>query len=275
MITLHVLIENTARPGFTPQHGLSLHITTPRHRLLFDVGQNGLFISHAGKMGLSLSQVDAMILSHGHFDHGGGIADFFAVNQRAYLYAAPGAFAPHYARRGDGTVESIGLEPALGRHRRVQFAGPRQKLDEELTLFAGVTGRELLSPAGNNMLIEREGQLAPDPFEHEQSLLITAAGSPAVLVAGCAHRGIVNIVTRARDILGRDPEIVVGGFHLSRPREGSEVDPAVVDALADRLSQFSSRFYTCHCTGRGPYERLRQRLGEQIGYLSTGERLTV
>ena len=51
MITLHVLIENTARPGFTPQHGLSLHITTPRHRLLFDAGQNGLFISHAGKMG--------------------------------------------------------------------------------------------------------------------------------------------------------------------------------------------------------------------------------
>ena len=110
MITLHVLIENTARPGFTPQHGLSLHITTPRHRLLFDVGQNGLFISHAGKMGLSLSQVDAMILSHGHFDHGGGIADFFAVNQRAYLYAAPGAFAPHYARRGgrDGGVHRPG-----------------------------------------------------------------------------------------------------------------------------------------------------------------------
>ena len=100
MITLHVLIENTARPGFTPQHGLSLHITTPRHRLLFDAGQNGLFISHAGKMGLSLSQVDAMILSHGHFDHGGGNRRFLRRQPAGLSLRRAGGLRPPLRPRG-------------------------------------------------------------------------------------------------------------------------------------------------------------------------------
>ena len=70
---------------------------------------------------------------------------------------------------------------------------------------------------------------------------------------------------------------MVGGVPpLPSPGRGSEVDPAVVDALADPpLPIFQPVLHLPHCTGRGPYERLRQRLGEQIGYLSTGERLTV
>ena len=94
------LMENTAcSPEFACEHGLSLYIETGKRKLLFDAGQSGAFAENAGKLGIDLRQVDAFVLSHGHYDHGGGLPRFLEVNRQAMIYVNQFAFEPHYHGR--------------------------------------------------------------------------------------------------------------------------------------------------------------------------------
>ena len=96
-MTITSLLENTAaRAGIAAEHGLSLYIETATRRILFDMGQTDLFARNAEALGIDLSRVDLAILSHGHYDHGGGLAAFLEINQTAPVYLTEAAFLPHY-----------------------------------------------------------------------------------------------------------------------------------------------------------------------------------
>ena len=105
-----VLLENTAASSdMEVEHGLSLFIETGTKTILFDMGQTDLFARNAGKLGCDLSRVDAAVLSHGHYDHGGGLERFLEINSHAPVYLSPYAFEPHY----NGSDKYIGLDTAI------------------------------------------------------------------------------------------------------------------------------------------------------------------
>ena len=107
------LLENTRQAeAFTAEHGLSLYIETARRRILLDTGQTGAFAANAAALGVDLAAVDTAVLSHGHYDHGGGLERFLALNRTAPLYLSRHAFEAHY----HGPEKYIGLDPALQRH---------------------------------------------------------------------------------------------------------------------------------------------------------------
>ena len=109
------LMENTAcREDLCCEHGLSLYIETENHRILFDAGQSAAFADNAEKLGVALETVDFAVLSHGHYDHGGGLGKFLECNKGAPVYVSSHAFEPHYSRNG-----YIGLEPALQHSERM------------------------------------------------------------------------------------------------------------------------------------------------------------
>ena len=110
-----------------------------------------------------------------------------------------------------------------------------------------------------------------DAFSHEQNLLLEEDGK-LVLIAGCAHCGMVNILERAAELAGRMPDVVVGGMHLAVGRAAPD---DFILALAQQLRTYPCRFYTCHCTGAHPFALLRQVLGEQITALSGGNTLLI
>ena len=253
-----VLQEDTAcRCDVTAEHGLSLYIETENHKMLFDMGQTNLFEENARALGVDLSAVDLAILSHGHYDHGGGLARFLEINDHAPVYVHPFAFEPHY----NGPVKYIGLDPMLLQTGRLILTGGDCVIDENLFLHDCADKPRPYPGHGAGLTVARGGQRIPDPFNHEQYLLIRE-GERRILISGCSHKGIENIVSWFM------PDVLVGGFHLAK------LDP-VADApqlasIADTLLASPAAFYTGHCTGATSFNALHAIMGERLHALSAG-----
>ena len=147
-------------------------------------------------------------------------------------------------------------------------------INDKLQLFSEVKS-ERLNPSGNqDLLMETSGKIVPDDFAHEQNLIIME-GENTVLIAGCAHKGVVNILEHFRLLRGHFPSHVIGGFHLYNPAANKYEDPAVVAEVGAYLLGTGAKFYTGHCTGIESYERLKTIMGEKIDYISTGSLITI
>ena len=268
------LVENTTNnPSLGTQHGLSLYIEANGRKILFDMGADGLFLENANKLGIDLAGVDLAIVSHGHDDHGGGLGTFLEYNQRAPVYLNRRAFGNYYTKRMQMPVY-IGLRQDLERSRRMVFVDEYTDLGDGLTLFSGVTGKEYASPANARLFMRRGQKMEADDFLHEQDLLIVEEGK-ALLIGGCAHCGIVNILERSKEILGRAPDVVVSGFHLYNSGLPMKEENRFVGSIAKRLRQEPTHYYTCHCTGERPFDLLKADLGQQIQYLAAGDTVEV
>jgi len=203
-VKMTVLLENTAcGETLRHAHGLSLYFETARTKLLFDTGPNPAFAANAESLGVDLSAVDIAVLSHGHYDHGGGLRTFLQKNQRARVCVHEGAFGAYYAAEPDGTRRYIGIDPAL-REFADRFVTTRgvTRIGDELTLFDDVSD-DFGSMSASEKLTELlpDGRpTVPDAFRHEQDLLITNGGEGRLLVGRlCAHRGIVKTSAPRRE----------------------------------------------------------------------------
>ncbi len=267
------LVENTSlRKELGSEHGLSLYIETKRHKILFDSGATDLFAKNAEILGVDLSGADIAFLSHAHYDHGGGLKTFLRINDRAKIYAGQTAFSGYYANETDKPKRYIGLDPALSDSGRFVFVSDRLKADEELELFSGVKCLRL-NPTGNADILKADGNdLVRDDFAHEVNLVIRE-NEKTVMITGCAHCGIVNILEHLQREAGIVPDVVIGGFHLSNPARGGSERTEIVGEIAAFLLGRETRYYTCHCTGMESYNRLKAAMGDKIDYLSGGRTL--
>ena len=253
------LLENTtARADMLVEHGLSLYIETESHRILFDMGQTDLFYENAITLGIDLATVDIAILSHGHYDHGGGLRKFLEINSHAPVYIHKDAFLPHY----NGTEKYIGLDPALQDHPQIVFTNDEYRISDALTLFS-CNNRVKGHPTIPSGLTEKAGGVfLPDDFRHEQYLRMEENGKQ-VLISGCSHKGILDITEWFK------PDVLIGGFHYSK----LPLDEALAEA-AKSLAAHLTVFFTCHCTGCAQYEFMRQYI-PSLHYLSCGQTISV
>ena len=182
-MTITSLVENTSREDFPVEHGLSLHIRLEDGRqILFDMGQGNLFARNAEQLGIRLSEIDMAIVSHGHYDHGGGLGTFLELNPHAPVYLNSHAFEPHYSLRDKG-LAYIGLNPKLKGNERLISCEEVVSIDNGIILFADVTD-DCLCPTGNKLLFGPTPD-TNDNFCHEQSLLIEENGKTVLSLPGC------------------------------------------------------------------------------------------
>lgn len=251
------LIENTtADEALASEHGLSLYLETDNVKLLFDAGQTAAFADNAEKMGIDLSAVDLAVLSHGHYDHSGGLMRFLELNDHAPLYLSQHAFERHYNAMND----EIGIDPSLRKSDRLIACGDTTKLPwPNMTIFScnDRTASEPLDHAGLQM--DGEQGLCPDDFRHEQYLLIEEQGR-RILISGCSHKGILNIAHWFR------PDVLIGGFHFMKM---DPEDPRLEQA-AKALLELPTTYYTGHCTGQDQFAKLKQWMGDRLQYISSG-----
>ncbi|MBE6737401.1 MAG: MBL fold metallo-hydrolase [Ruminococcaceae bacterium] len=250
-----VLAENTTTStDLEAEHGLSLYIETERHNILFDTGQSDLFIKNAEKLGIDLTQADLALISHGHYDHGGGLAHFLELNKTAPVYINKHAFEPHY----NGKDKYIGLDTALEDKPRLVFTEDAFKIDEELCLFTCNEKEKSFDLGSFGLNMVQNGRFVPDDFRHEQYLLIKENGKE-ILISGCSHKGIMDITSWFK------PYALVGGFHFSK----LPLDETLME-YSKTLQSFGTRFYTCHCTGYEQYEFMKEHI-DNLSYISTGD----
>lgn len=267
------LAENTSvSEEYGNEHGLSLYIETESHQLLFDVGASGLFAENAEKLGLDLSKVDILVISHGHSDHGGGLKTFLEINDQAAIYLNRKAFENHYSNRANG-VAYIGLDQEMLANPRFVFLDEDFVIDDTLCIFSNVQGERCQSTANADLLMEKEGVMVGDDFCHEQNLIIREKNQ-VVLVAGCAHHGIINILDHMASY-DLTPTAVIGGFHLYNRSRKKPVSKELIEEIGNELLKSETSYYTCHCTGEEPYQMLKTMLGDQINYLATGSLVNI
>lgn len=253
------LIENTtAREDLACEHGLSLYIETQTHKILFDAGQTAAFADNAQKLGVDLAEVDIAILSHGHYDHSGGLMRFLQLNSKAPVYVHKDIFLP----RRSAEHKDIGVDPALLDRGRLILT------EETVELATGITlqlcrNSPVYYPADSfGLQVQMNGAWTADDFHHEQYLVIEENGKK-ICFSGCSHRGILNIVKWLQ------PDVLFGGFHFVK------LDPQTADAerlksAAQTLLQYPATYYTGHCTGQPQFAYMQSIMQAQLQELSTG-----
>ena len=269
MKIVNLIENNIGNPACIAQHGLSFYFETKKHKVLVDSGADASFLENAKVLGLDLTQVDVMILSHGHYDHAGGILGFADLNPNATIYMQSTADGDYYAISKDEN-EYIGIDKEITKLRQVQKIDGNLKIDEELSLFSGVTGRRGFSKSNLRLKEIVGGDIRQDSFLHEQYLVVEQEGKK-YLFSGCAHNGILNILDCFREIYGCDPDVVISGFHYMKKTAYSEEEVRIITDTAKELAKYHTQFFTCHCTGIPAYEMMKPIMGEKLHMVNSGD----
>jgi 7,8-dihydropterin-6-yl-methyl-4-(beta-D-ribofuranosyl)aminobenzene 5'-phosphate synthase len=248
-IRLTTLSENTATHGYIGEWGLSILVEVDKTKILMDTGLSFSAAYNAQQMGIDLSTVDYIVLSHGHTDHTGGLRDILKLTGEVEVIAHPGIFAPKYVRRSqDAPAQHSGLPFTRD---ELESCGAKFTLSQEpvrILKHIMTTGEiPMITPyekLGDNMFVKENGVLRPDKLEDDLALVIDADFG-LVVVLGCAHKGIINTLHHAQTFTGKDfIYSAVGGTHLIRSSDER------IDRTIDDLKSIGiQRLGVSHCTG--------------------------
>ncbi len=262
MISIQCLTDTDAGPGFVPEFGLSLLIGACGRRILFDTGSGMSLIRNAARSGIGLHTVTDLVLSHGHYDHTGGLSGLGCLS-RVPVYAGRDAAAPCWSLHEDGTMHRIAM-PRASQGFLAQC--DMHVIDSFREIRPGVflTGpipRESGEDCGGRFFSD-EACTVPNAIPEEIALLLR----PGVLITGCCHAGIVNTVEACRKARPDIPvRAIVGGLHLRH------ADEARLERTADYLEGLGLEcLVPMHCTGADAVRYLRNRLSCEVLGLPVG-----
>jgi 7,8-dihydropterin-6-yl-methyl-4-(beta-D-ribofuranosyl)aminobenzene 5'-phosphate synthase len=273
------LVENTrleGREDLRPEHGLSLHVSLRNGRqILFDTGASEAFAQNAEKLGVDIRKVDWVVISHHHYDHGGGLPLFLKANPKAPVYLRRCEERDYYFSASGHTQRPIGLERSLFQQfaDRFVFVDGFTEISPGIFLLTEIAKPHPL-PKGNRYLFaEKGGRLELDDFDHELMMVIREEDG-LVVFTGCSHSGILNMIeTAARRFERERIKVLLGGFHLmGLPKQntmaGSKEE--VEDLGREIMKHTIDKLYTGHCTGMKAYGVLKGVLGEKLELFPTG-----
>lgn len=271
-VDITLLVDDASNSDLTAEHGLSVWIETTHHHILFDTGQGPALATNAELLNIDLSQTQFLVLSHGHYDHTGGIPHVLQCNRDIELFCHPCAVQPRYNILSDVT-KSIHMPrasmAALDKHsnRRLHWVSEPVRLCEDIGLTGPIPRKSTFEDDGGPFFLDPNGR-RKDHIDDDMALWINTSKGLVVFM-GCCHAGLTNTLHHIRHLSGVSTiRAVIGGFHLTGagPKRIAqtlsgleEMDPAVIVA--------------CHCTGEKAVATFRTVLNGRVSKGYAGMRL--
>jgi 7,8-dihydropterin-6-yl-methyl-4-(beta-D-ribofuranosyl)aminobenzene 5'-phosphate synthase len=269
-IRITVLVENSVRQGgLVAEHGLSFHIQIGSHSLLFDTGQSGLVVRNADILRVPLHRIEAVVLSHGHYDHTGGLTAVLAAAPGSRLYAHPAALGEKFTSSPGGETRFIGMDRATAQAIRGRGAGLIEttgctRIVEGVFATGEIPRATAYEDVGGAFFLDGACR-HPDPLKDDQALFVECRDGVVVLL-GCAHAGVVNTLLHIEKLTGGKQICgVLGGMHLLN---------ASPERLAKTFAALEERDIPClapaHCTGWAVMPAMLERFGESCVQCNVG-----
>ncbi len=265
------------------EHGLCLlitvHMNNESHSVLLDAGYNGFSLRHNCRLlDLNLDCVEAVVLSHGHMDHTGGMETVLEDTKKPLkVVAHPDAFAKRYADMpGRGRVSF----PTLITREKLKLQGadvvesttPLSLVDDAVLVTGTVPRVTDFEKGFAGALKESEGALVPDSIEDDQAIVVSLKNRGLVVISGCAHSGIINTLLYARELTGESRvHAVIGGFHLVGP----DAESLVSNTLKQMKVIAPQVIVPMHCTGAASVRRIAGEFPEEFVTSSVGTKLVL
>jgi len=262
------LVENGSNDNrLKSSHGLCLYIEHENHKILFDLGPNNDFVSNAEVLGIDLSLVDIVVISHGHFDHGRGLKKFLEINDLAKIYLSKNVFSKQYKKIKFMHIP-IGIKKPKEFDRLV-FIEEDYDISQTMKIFANIEMTEQII-GDDSLLTKRNGKYVIDRFDHEIYFYVKTDINK-VLFSGCSHKGIENIVDELSKRDKMSFSHVIGGFHMSHYNPRDLVQKTYLDSLGEKLEKSEVElYYSCHCTGDKAYTALKPQMKQKLERIKAG-----
>jgi len=269
---LTILVENTTPvPALVGEYGFSALIEVDDHKILFDTGSDQAIYHNAARLGIDLNTVDAIVISHGHFDHTGGLLSYFKQYGARPVYAHSGIFVNRPLPLGGNNYKDIGcgfsqeevLKAGAELHLRDEFSS----IFPEVYISGTIPRNSQFEDTGGNFKMVINGEKQDDPLLDDSALIIDHPEG-LIIVSGCAHAGVINIIEHARQQTGNSQVLAfIGGTHLISASQQR------LDQTIAALDSFSiSKIIVSHCTGFYAAARLYNALGQRVIKGETGMR---
>ncbi len=249
-LKITTLIENTMGEhlALKNEHGISFYIEKDGHKLLFDTGQSGTFLENAEQLQIDLSDLEYVILSHGHYDHSGGLRSLINIADKFELILGEGFFNEKYGYK-NGSYEFLGnnFNRKFLQEKSISYKFVNNDLNEILpgiyviTNFPRIHKDEVVN---TRFKLLKDGKFISDPFNDE---VLVAMDTPEglVILLGCSHPGMKNMLDATRNLLKKPIYAVLGGTHLVEANDGS------LDISMDYLNKGEMKVIgVSHCTGQ-------------------------
>jgi len=251
------------------EHGLSVYIETENTRILFDTGQNVALAHNARMLDIDLSRIDAVVVSHGHYDHTGGLEHLLKKNTAFSLYAHPDIFDDKLRSRKSGAYKKIGipLDKNIFDNTDVQIRLSKDTAEIARGVFTSgeIPQKNDFESIESQFFVQRDGEIIPDPLADDQAVILDTQKGLVVLL-GCSHRGVINTLNHVDRLFPENKiHAIIGGLHLGKTSD------AKLNKIIDHLRAFElEKIGVSHCTGTKAMLALFERFKDKVFVNSVG-----
>lgn len=271
MLKATLLMDDQPSNEFESEHGLSIFIEKDDFSILFDTGQTNKFMINANKLGVNFSNLNACIISHGHYDHANGLLPFIKENSLQHLYVGEGFFNKKYKLLPNGDYIYRGMpydEKDLKDINTTFITESKTEIYDDVFIVKNFP-RNTEYEIDNPIFVLKDGEeYKVDHFDDEIALVIKSCSKLYVFI-GCSHPGVINMINWIKELFTEDIAMVYGGIHLKNSTE-KKID----STLSDLASLQIPYFHLIHCTGDNVTDLIKKnrilsnrkvKIGEKLG----------